>query len=86
MRIPVRCKTIDRNFKAQLKDVSTSGVFIETEKLLQIGNGIAVTFEFPRSGTKVMVTGEVVRADYTGVGICIKIFFRNDESRPAVSH
>lgn len=74
--IPVECKTIEGNFSARVKNVSASGVFIETEKPLERGKEIALSFRFPASGQKVMVTGEVARTDITGVGISIKILFR----------
>jgi len=74
--IPVDCKTIEGNFSARVKNVSASGIFIETEKPLQIGKEIALSFRFPASGQKVMATGEVARTDVSGVGICIKILFR----------
>jgi len=74
--IPIECKTIEGNFIAHVKNLSASGFFIETEKPLQIGKEIALSFRFPASGQKVMATGEVVRTDASGVGICIKILFR----------
>ena len=40
--IPVECKTIEGNFEAKVKNVSASGVFIETDKPLKIGKEIAV--------------------------------------------
>lgn len=74
--IPVECKTIEGNFNGQVKNVSASGVYIETEEPLETGKEIALTFRFPSSGRKVMATGEVVRTDITGVGVSIKILFR----------
>jgi Tfp pilus assembly protein PilZ len=74
--IPVECKTIEGNFNGQVKNVSASGVFIETDKPLETGKEIALTFRFPASGRKVMATGEVVRTDISGVGVSIKILFR----------
>ena len=75
-KIPVYCKTIDENFTAKLKNVSSSGVFIETEKQIEVGKEIAIKFKFPGSEMAVMATGEVIRKDFSGAGICFKIFFR----------
>ena len=76
-KIPVYCETVDHNFIAILNNVSSSGVFINTENPLAIGQEIAIRWDFPDSGKAVMATGEVVRNEAAGSGICIKIFFNN---------
>jgi hypothetical protein len=74
-QVPVQCETIEGNFTARLINVSSSGVFIETKKPLQVGKEIAIKFRFPGSEEVVMATGEVIRKDYSGAGVCLKIFF-----------
>ncbi len=76
-KIPVHCKTLDHQFNATLRDVSSSGVFIETVMPFEIGQEIALKWNFPNSGKSVLATGEVVRTDVTGAGIHLKIFFNN---------
>lgn len=78
--VPVDCKTIDDIFRAQVRNVSASGVFIETKKSLKTGKEIAFTFKFPRSEQIVMATGEVTRTDISGVGVRITIFFKHDRN------
>ena len=74
--ITVYCETIDENFTAKLKNVSSSGVFIETGKPIDVGKEIAIKFTFPDFGEPVMATGKVIRKDFSGAGISLKIFFR----------
>lgn len=79
-RIPVRCETAHHHFTAILNNVSSSGVFIETDKPVEMGQEIAIGWIFPTSGNSVMATGEVVRNEALGLGIRIKIFFNNSLS------
>ena len=75
-KIYANCETIEFKFDAQVTNVSASGFFIETEKPLKVGQEIAATFSLSDYGQKVMVTGEVIRTDFPGAGIEIKIFFK----------
>ena len=74
--IVAACKTKDCEFKAPIDDVSSSGVFIKTRKLLSTGQEIAMKFSFPKTKSSIMATGEIVRTSSNGVGVEFKIFFR----------
>jgi len=70
------CQTDNCKFEGVIQNVSSSGVFINTVKPMAVGQEIALSFKFPDSGNKVMATGEIVRATYSGIGVEIKIIFR----------
>jgi hypothetical protein len=71
------CKTRDYDFKAPVYDVSSSGVFILTRWPLSTGQEIAIKFSLPIAGNTIMATGEIVRVSNKGVGVELKIFFRD---------
>jgi Tfp pilus assembly protein PilZ len=75
-KVAVRCLTNTCRFEARIGNVSTSGIFIQTQQDLPIGEEIAVSFTFPASGNKVRATGKVVRTTYSGMGIEIQIYFK----------
>lgn len=77
-QIRANCETLECKFNALIKNVSASGVFIETEESLKKGQEIAMIFRFSKSGKKVMATGEVTRTDNSGAGVEIKILFKSD--------
>lgn len=85
--VMVRCLTNQCQFDASVQDVSTSGIFIKTGQRLPVGEEIAVSFKFPESGNQVQVAGKVVRTTSAGVGMEIKIYFKDkqqiDKTRPA---
>ena len=71
------CKTRDSAFIAPICDISSNGVFIKTTRKFSVGQEIAMTITFPSTGESRMVTGEVVRVTSEGVGIDIKVFFKD---------
>ena len=75
-KVAVRCLTDTCNFDARIQDISSSGVFIETDQELPIGEEIAVSFTFPDSGNQVRATGKVVRLTDTGMGVEIQVYFK----------
>jgi hypothetical protein len=70
------CRTMDSDFEAFIRDVSSSGVFIKTSNPLLAGQEIAMTFVFPGTQKPIMATGEIVRVSYGGAGVKFKIFFK----------
>jgi hypothetical protein len=70
------CFTMDSQFEASIQDLCTSGVFINTDRKFSIGQEISLTFRFPASGKKLMASGEIVRATYSGIGVKFKILFK----------
>jgi hypothetical protein len=79
------CKTKDCDFKASIDDVSSSGAFIKTSRHLSTGQEIAMKFSFPKSKNTVMATGEIVRVSSKGVGVEIRIFFKDKSCQPDIS-
>jgi hypothetical protein len=71
------CETRDSAFIAPICDISSDGVFIKTTRQFSIGQEIAMTITFPSTGESRMVTGEVARVSPEGVGVDIKVFFRD---------
>ena len=75
--IVAQCRTMDASFTATVQDVSAAGVFLKSDRNLQIGNEIAMTFKFPYTSEIVRATGEVARITHDGVGVAIKLFFKD---------
>ena len=73
-KVAVRCLTDTCNFDARIQDISSSGVFIETDQGLPVGEEIAVSFTFPDSGNQVRATGNVVRTTHSGMGVEILVY------------
>lgn len=84
-KVAVQCLTDTCNFEARIQNVSSSGIFIQTEQDLPIGEEIAVSFTFPDSGNQVRATGKVVRITNSGMGVEIQVYFKEnlaeDETR-----
>ncbi len=74
--IVAECRTMDAAFKATIKNVSSAGVFVKTSRKLTFGQEIALTFTFPHTGQTIKATGEIVRMTHEGVGVEIKLFFK----------
>ena len=71
------CKTIDCAFIAPIRNISSNGVFIKSNRHLSVGQEVAMTITFPATGESRMVTGQVVRVTPEGIGINFKIFFKD---------
>ena len=56
-------------FRDFIKDISSGGLFIETETSLFINQEILVTFFLPDTGTPLKIKGKVVRTDSKGIGV-----------------
>jgi Tfp pilus assembly protein PilZ len=74
--IVAECRTMDATFKATIQNVSSAGVFVKTTRKLTYGQEIALTFTFPQTGQTIRATGEIVRITREGVGVEIKLFFK----------
>jgi Tfp pilus assembly protein PilZ len=77
-KVAVRCLTDTCRFDARICNVSSSGIFIQTQQELPVGEEIAVSFTFPDSGNQVKATGKVVRTTYSGMGIEIQVYFKEN--------
>lgn len=69
------CKTIDSEFEGAIQDVSSSGVFIKTEKSLSVGQEVALTFKFPGSQKTFAATGKIIRVSNSGAAMEVKVIF-----------
>jgi Tfp pilus assembly protein PilZ len=73
--LDVECKTMDTEFCASMLNLSPLGAFIKTDKHLSVGQEIAMTIRFPNGGETIKATAEIIRANYSGVGVEFKVFF-----------
>ena len=69
------CKTINSEFEGSIQDISSSGIFIKTDKPLSIGQEVALTFKFPNSQKPFAATGKIVRVSNSGVALQVKVIF-----------
>ncbi len=69
--IEVDCSTDDIQCQDSIKNLSSGGVFIETDENYSMGQKIMVTFSIPKYkfDNKITLVGEVVRIEPTGVGV-----------------
>jgi hypothetical protein len=74
--IMAECGTLKGYFKAPLRDLSTSGAFILTDRPLHVGNEITLDFLLHSNEKPIKITGEIVRKTYEGVGVEFKIIFK----------
>ena len=73
--LTAKCETLDDMFSVSVQDVSPSGAFIYTKKVLTLGQEIAMTIHLPNSDEVLRATGEIVRVDAGGFGVEFKIIF-----------
>ena len=69
------CKTINSEFEGNIQDISSSGIFIKTDKPLSVGQEVALTFKFPGSQKTFAATGKIVRTSNLGAAIQVKVIF-----------
>ena len=72
----VDCHNIEGRFQGTLENISSSGVFINIDKFLPVGQEVAMTFTLPGSKKTVMATGEIVRSSNFGIAVEIKVIFK----------
>ncbi len=70
------CRTMDGDFQAPIENVSSGGVFINTNQRLFVGQEIEMKFEFPDARNTIMANGEIVRTSFEGAGIRLSKFFK----------
>ena len=71
-RIPVRYSTFDRMYSDPIKNISQSGVFIETQRPLFVGEEILIELKIQGLNEPFKIEGNVVYASQSGVGIRFK--------------
>jgi len=68
-KIPVKYKTFDRVYSDEIKNISQSGVFIETRRPIFVGEEILMDFKIEGVNNTLRIKGKVVQASNRGVGI-----------------
>ena len=63
------CSGPDFYFRDYIKDISSGGLFIETETSLFVNQEILITFFLPDAGAPLKIRGKVVRTDSKGIGV-----------------
>ena len=74
--VTAECKTEKFIFSGIVQNLSAEGVFIETKKPISIGEEVAFTFTLPNSKQTIKATGVVLRKTSSGIGVKIKVIFR----------
>ncbi len=67
--MPIDYRTKDGSFRDFMIDISVSGVFIETNKEIPIGEDLLLNFSDPNTKESIKLRGKVVRKTPIGVGV-----------------
>ena len=68
-----------RAYREFIKDISGSGVYIQTSRPFFVGQDVVLTFPFPDSQKHVKITGRIVRVADTGIGVQFNMRSPRDE-------
>jgi Tfp pilus assembly protein PilZ len=71
-RIPINFAAYDRVYSNHIKNISSSGLFIETQRPLLVGDEILMTFRMEGIDKPIKVRGEITHATRSGVGVEFK--------------
>jgi Tfp pilus assembly protein PilZ len=74
--VVANCRTMESDFQAPIENVSSGGIFINTNQRLFVGQEIAMKFDFPDAGNTIMANGEIVRTSFEGAGVRFRMFFK----------
>jgi hypothetical protein len=66
------CETKNRNFRDFTKNISSGGVFIETDTTLSVNEGVFMTLLHSSFEVPIRASGKIVRVDPKGIGIKFK--------------
>ena len=67
--IAVKCKVEDRSFKSYIIDISSVGVFIESNDRFPIGQQIAMALKLPNNNEVLQLKGRIARSGPKGIGV-----------------
>jgi len=70
--IPIYYATSDRVYSSHIKNLSNSGLFIETKKMLPVGDVILMTFRMEGLNRPIKIKGEIAHTSRLGLGIKFK--------------
>ena len=66
----------DREYKAICKDISSSGIFIQTDEVFSVGQTVILNIPFSDSSRELKVPAEIIRVSNNGIGLK---FMKKDE-------
>jgi Tfp pilus assembly protein PilZ len=64
--------TEEKAYQEFIRDISPSGLFIETQAGLEVGQEIKILLSFPSQERPVKIIGEIVRTTDQGIGVKFK--------------
>ncbi len=70
--VRVEYQTVDELFSDFARNINEGGIFVATERPLQLGTPVTLQFRIPGSEEPVVSTGRVVRVDGSGSGMGIE--------------
>jgi Tfp pilus assembly protein PilZ len=70
--IPINFAAYDRLYSNHIKNISSSGLFIDTQRPLLVGDEIIMTFRLDGFDKPIKVRGEIAHATRSGVGVEFK--------------
>jgi Tfp pilus assembly protein PilZ len=68
-QIPIYYATDDQVYSSHIKNISRTGLFIETQKKLPVGNLILMTFRLIGVDKPIKIRGEIAHTDSSGIGV-----------------
>jgi len=68
-----------RAYREFIKDISGSGVYIQTSRPFSVGQDVVLTFPFPGSQKHVKITARIARVNDTGIGVQFNMKGSRDE-------
>jgi Tfp pilus assembly protein PilZ len=71
-RIPTKYQTFDRLYSDNIVNISRSGVFIETQRPIFVGEEVLLKFTIKGFNESFKIKGKVTRASRKGIGIEFK--------------
>jgi len=67
--IPINFAAYDRVFSSHIKNISSTGLFIETQRPMLVGDEIVMTFRLEDFDKPLKLRGEIAHATRSGVGV-----------------
>lgn len=63
----------DRAYSGYINNISSEGVFIETNENLPLDADITLTFALPNSQGHIKVSGKIIRKEKNGIGVAFEM-------------
>lgn len=70
--VPIDYSTDDQSYKDIIKDISASGLFIETQMPFSVGRDVKMKFRLNEGRKLIQISGEIVRVASQGIGVKFK--------------